>query len=64
WIIAALLLRISDDARRPAPDPVGELLSTPSGGLPLDEDARNPVAVAGDDQPTEQLRRTSGGGRA
>jgi cell division protein FtsW (lipid II flippase) len=77
WIIAALLLRISDDARRPAPEPGGELLSTPAGGIPLDDDARNPVAVAGppdddarrraaagDDQPTEQLRRTSGGGRS
>jgi cell division protein FtsW (lipid II flippase) len=75
WIIAALMLRVSDDARRPAPEPVGDLLHTPSGGIPLDSDARNPVAVAGpaepstpreprpgDDQPTERLRRTSGGG--
>ncbi|WP_454050500.1 FtsW/RodA/SpoVE family cell cycle protein [Cellulomonas sp. Marseille-Q8402] len=72
WTIAALLLRISDDARRPAPEPGGDLLTTPSGGIPLDSDARNPVAVAGpaegprdtsgDDQPTERLRRTTGGG--
>jgi cell division protein FtsW (lipid II flippase) len=66
WIVAALLLRISDDARRPAPEVTGLLLQTPAGGIPLDDEARNPVAVAGpgDDQPTEQLRRTTGGGAA
>jgi len=73
WIIAALLLRISDDARRPAPELGGDPLSTPAGGIPLDDDAHGPVAVAGppradlpagDDQPTERLRRSSGGGRS
>lgn len=62
WIIAALLLRVSDDARRPAPEVGGLLLETPAGGIPLDEEARNPVAVAGpgDDQPTEAFRRDGG----
>ncbi|MEN1974262.1 FtsW/RodA/SpoVE family cell cycle protein [Cellulomonas sp. P4] len=68
WLIAALLLRISDDARRPAPEVSGPLLSTPAGGIPLDDEAVAPVRVAGasptDDQPTERLRRTSGGGDA
>ncbi len=36
WVIVALLLRISDDARRPAPAvDAGELLSTPAAGVPV-----------------------------
>ncbi len=44
WIIAALLLRMSDDARRPAP-----ALAPISGPTPV------VPAPAGDDQPTERL---------
>lgn len=70
WIVVALLLRISDDARRPAPDP-GVLLSTPAGGLPVGADASTPVLAVGpdapmpvpDDQPTQALRRSGGGSR-
>ena len=47
WVIVALLLRISNDARRPAP--VMSAL-TPAGGIPaLDE-------PEGDDEPTERIR--------
>jgi cell division protein FtsW (lipid II flippase) len=64
WIVAALLLRISDDARRPAPEVRGPLLSTPAGGLALDGSGPAPARGAEpDDRPTEQLRRTTGGGR-
>lgn len=69
WIVVALLLRISDDARRPAPDP-GVLLSTPAGGLPVGLDEAPVIAVGPDapmpvpdDQPTQALRRSGGGGR-
>lgn len=45
WIIVALLLRVSDDARRPAPS----LQAPVSGPTPV------VAAPAGDDQPTERL---------
>jgi cell division protein FtsW (lipid II flippase) len=44
WIIVALLLRVSDDARRPAP-----VLAPTSGPTPV------VPAPAGSDQPTERL---------
>jgi cell division protein FtsW (lipid II flippase) len=62
WVIVALLLRISDDARRPAPDPSAELLATPSVGVPVD--GAGTAGPVGDDQPTVALRRTTGGGRS
>lgn len=46
WVIVALLLRISDEARRPAPSMKPSL--TPVAG--------NPVVVGDDDQPTELMR--------
>jgi cell division protein FtsW (lipid II flippase) len=61
WVIVALLLRISDDARRPAPDPSAEILATPAVGVPVE--AGRPGTGPGDDEPTVALRRTSGGGR-
>ncbi len=66
WVIAALLLRISDDARRPAPALTGPLLATPAAGIPLDEpddeaDDARPFVRPTDDQPTQQLRRSGGG---
>jgi hypothetical protein len=60
-VIVALLLRISDDARRPAPDPSAEILATPAVGVPVE--AGRPGTGPGDDEPTVALRRTSGGGR-
>ena len=48
WIIVALLLRVSDDARRPAPA-VLAAISAPTPVVP---------APAGDDQPTERVTGT------
>ncbi|NTW38650.1 MAG: FtsW/RodA/SpoVE family cell cycle protein [Cellulomonadaceae bacterium] len=58
WVIVALLLRISDSARRPAGVTTG--LPTPSGGIPAwagdDEvDDAVPAAEPGDDQETELI---------
>ncbi|HEY0188098.1 MAG TPA: FtsW/RodA/SpoVE family cell cycle protein [Cellulomonas sp.] len=65
WVIVALLLRISDDARRPAPELSGDPVPTPSVGVPIGAGASGAATAAtpapGDDQPTERLRRTSGG---
>ncbi|WP_315093102.1 FtsW/RodA/SpoVE family cell cycle protein [uncultured Cellulomonas sp.] len=47
WVIVALLLRISDEARRPAPSMKPSL--TPIAGTP--------VVTGDDDQPTEIVRR-------
>jgi cell division protein FtsW (lipid II flippase) len=47
WVIVALLLRISDEARRPAPSMKPSL--TPIAGTPI-------VGSNGDDQPTEVMR--------
>ncbi|WP_449386038.1 FtsW/RodA/SpoVE family cell cycle protein [Cellulomonas soli] len=55
WVIVALLLRISDEARRPAP-----LVRpfTPASGEPIvlgDEDVHTEQHGEGDDQPTERI---------
>lgn len=67
WVVVALLLRISDDARRPAPVLTGELVATPAAGLNIGmaparalADATPKVAPT-DDQPTQALRRSDGG---
>jgi cell division protein FtsW (lipid II flippase) len=71
WIIVALLLRISDDARRPAPDPV---LGPPPGITTAPLPVRTPgssragaprgaggeAADHGDDNPTERISGTEG----
>lgn len=53
WVIVALLLRVSDDARRPAP-----AVAPPSGPTPVvpePDDAADDARPAGDDQPTERI---------
>lgn len=76
WIIAALLLRISDDARRPAGVVQGPLLPTPPQGSPAptvvggsSAPARSSVASRGgegtgsgatDDHPTERIDERRG----
>ena len=54
WVIVALLLRVSDDARRPAP-----AVAPPSGPTPVvpepDDDATDDATPAGDEQPTERI---------
>jgi cell division protein FtsW (lipid II flippase) len=59
WVIVALLLRISDSARRPA-DAAGPGTGTPAEGIPV-VSASNPLP-AGDDQATERIRLPRGGG--
>lgn len=67
WVVVALLLRISDDARRPAPVLTGDVVQTPAGGLSIGmaparalADATGKIAPT-DDQPTQALRRSDGG---
>ncbi len=59
WVVVALLLRISDDARRPAPP-------TPAAGVPVvaeapavvvDGSGAGPAGAGPGDQPTERIAR-------
>lgn len=54
WVIVALLLRISDEARRPAPN---LRVPTPIAGVPVV--AGTSTGKAGGDQPTEVIGRQS-----